>query len=222
MKPTLAIDVYGTLIDTHDVVTALQPWLDTRAAAFSQAWRDKQLEYSFRRAVMKQYAPFSVCTEQAFDFVCQQFALALNPAVRGDLLAQYQHLSAFSEVIDALKQAKNAGYPLYAFTNGAKAPVEQLLSQAAVLPLLVDIISVDEVGSFKPDPMVYQHLLKRTQSKPEDTWLVSSNSFDIIGAQHVGLKTAWLQRTPKSLLDPWGIQPDRVIHGLDQLIGSIS
>jgi 2-haloacid dehalogenase len=222
MKPTLAIDVYGTLIDTHDVVKALQPWLDTRAAAFSQAWRDKQLEYSFRRAVMKQYQPFSVCTEQAFDFVCQQFELALSPAVRSDLIAQYQHLSAFSEVIDALKQLKSAGYALYAFTNGAKAPVSQLLSQAAVLPFLIDIISVDEISSFKPDPTVYRHLLKRTQSTLENTWLVSSNSFDIIGAQYVGLKTAWVQRTPKTLLDPWGVKPDRVIQGLDQLIDAIS
>ncbi|RMF46291.1 MAG: haloacid dehalogenase type II, partial [Deltaproteobacteria bacterium] len=50
---TLAFDVYGTLIDTHGVLTALEKLVGDKALAFSNSWRDKQLEYSFRKGLMQ-------------------------------------------------------------------------------------------------------------------------------------------------------------------------
>jgi 2-haloacid dehalogenase len=52
MSVTLAFDVYGTLIDTHGVVSALQALIGDKAKDFSHSWREKQLEYSFRRGLM--------------------------------------------------------------------------------------------------------------------------------------------------------------------------
>jgi len=49
MPQTLAFDVHGTLIDTAGVVRELTGMVDDLAPHFSQRWRDKQLEYSFRR-----------------------------------------------------------------------------------------------------------------------------------------------------------------------------
>ena len=63
MKTTLAFDVYGTLIDTRGVLETLEKWLDTGdALSVSKLWREKQLEYSFRRGLMRDYVDFSVCT----------------------------------------------------------------------------------------------------------------------------------------------------------------
>jgi FMN phosphatase YigB (HAD superfamily) len=73
MTITLAFDVYGTLIDTHGVTTALTKHLGDQARAFSTVWRDKQLEYSFRRGLMRQYETFAVCTSQALDRTCAAF-----------------------------------------------------------------------------------------------------------------------------------------------------
>ena len=55
MSVTIGFDVYGTLIDTHGVVVVLREHLGERAAQFSSLWRDKQLEYSFRRGLMQNY-----------------------------------------------------------------------------------------------------------------------------------------------------------------------
>jgi 2-haloacid dehalogenase len=49
-------------------------------------------------------------------------------------------------------------------------------------------------------------LAEKSSSKPENTWLVSANSFDIIGAAACGLKTIWLKRNPNAVFDPFGIQ----------------
>ena len=77
-KPlTLAFDVYGTLIDTHGVIVALEKHVVDNAVGFSQMWRDKQLEYSFRRGLMKKYETFAVCTANALDFTCDSLKVLL-------------------------------------------------------------------------------------------------------------------------------------------------
>ena len=62
---TIAFDVYGTLIDTDCVVSQLREWIGSQADVFSKTWRSKQLEYSFRRGLMRRYENFAVCTRQA-------------------------------------------------------------------------------------------------------------------------------------------------------------
>jgi len=66
-KTTLAFDVYGTLIDTNGVVEKLTEYLGELAPSFANTWRDKQLEYSFRRGLIQNYEHFGVCTQQALD-----------------------------------------------------------------------------------------------------------------------------------------------------------
>ncbi len=221
MKPTLAFDVYGTLIDTQGVVIALKPYLQERAAAFSGLWREKQLEYSFRKALMQRYEPFAVCTAQALDYACEQFELPLGSHEKAQLLKSYQALPAFSDVIPALLAAKEAKLTIFAFTNGARAQVETLLTHAKIDGFFNDIVSVDEVQSFKPDPKVYAHLLKRTGSLAQHTWLVSSNPFDIVGGHSHGLKTAWVRRSAKVVFDPWHIEPDWQANNLLEVIDHI-
>jgi 2-haloacid dehalogenase len=68
MAITLGFDVYGTLIDTHGIIVTLERFIGSKAAEFSRAWRDKQLEYSFRRGLMQNYENFAVCTGNAFDY----------------------------------------------------------------------------------------------------------------------------------------------------------
>jgi 2-haloacid dehalogenase len=222
MNLTIAIDVYGTLIDTNGMVVALQAHLGDRALEFSKVWREKQLEYSFRRGLMQQYQPFSICTEQAFDFTCSQFSLEISPAQRQRLIDHYQFLPAFPEVGAALAQAVNAKFRLFAFSNGTRDAVSKLLEHAAISRYFLDCVSVDDVANFKPAPVVYQHLLTKTSSKSEQTWLISSNPFDIIGAQALRLKTLWIQRSPSQLFDPWGITPDAHATDLTQAISLLS
>lgn len=86
-----------------------------------------------------------------------------------------------------------------------------------MLSLLDDVVSADEVRTFKPDPAVYSHAVQRLGHTANATWLVSSNPFDIIGAKNAGLRTAWVKRDPKAVFDPWGVEPDLVLSGLEQL-----
>ena len=217
MRTVLAFDVYGTLIDTQGVVTRLREFVGDKAEAFSRVWRDKQLEYSFRRGLMRSYETFAVCTSQALDYTSTYLDAGLSADQKATLLAGYRHLPAFDDVQDSLVGLKSNGHALYAFSNGAADAVETLLVNAGVRDLFDGVVSVDDCNTFKPSPDVYQHLLDVTGASAGNTWLVSSNPFDVIGAASFGLRSAWVRRSNKSIFDPWSIEPTATVSGLREL-----
>ncbi len=217
MSVTLAFDVYGTLIDTHGVVSKLQEFVGKKAKEFSQTWREKQLEYSFRRGLMQNYENFSVCTSQALDYTCEYYQAALSKEQKQVLLDSYRRLPAFEDVKDGLARLKAANFRLYAFSNGSADAVETLLVEAGIRELFLGIISVDDLKSFKPNPAVYNHFLKKSEASANNAWLISSNPFDVIGAISAGMRAAWVQRSKEAIFDPWGIEPTITVEYLREL-----
>jgi 2-haloacid dehalogenase len=102
MKITLAFDVYGTLVDPSGMAKHLAPELGVQAVDFADLWREKQLEYSFRRGLMQNYADFSICTSDALNFTCHRFKAVISRERQNELLRLYQHLPRFDDVTPAL------------------------------------------------------------------------------------------------------------------------
>jgi 2-haloacid dehalogenase len=217
MGATFAFDVYGTLIDPLGVGRLLRSYVGDMAPAFAQAWRDKQLEYSFRRALMRDYRDFTACTRDALTFTDQRFRTELPAAVRDRLMEQYRQLPAFPDVVEALGSIAGLGHRLYAFSNGHPDELKCLLEAAGLDSYLDGIVSVHPTASFKPDPAVYQAFLDATGARADRTWLVSGNPFDILGAQAVGWNTVWIRRDPAAVFDPWGREPTVSITDLREL-----
>jgi len=214
---TLAFDVYGTLINTNGVVDLLQTIVGDKAKAFSATWRDKQLEYSFRRAAMQNYVTFAQCTVHALDYTCAYYKVDLTTNQKADLMAIYAVLPAFDEVKEALTKFKEKGFRLFAFSNGKAEAVEKLLDNAGIKDMFLGIVSVDDLKTFKPNPGAYAHFLRTAEVNGEEAWLISSNPFDVTGSISAGLKSAWIQRSPEVIFDPWEIQPMIKVNSLLEL-----
>ncbi|BFM04991.1 haloacid dehalogenase type II [Halioxenophilus aromaticivorans] len=214
MTYTLAFDVYGTLIDTQGVTNKLHSYLGDLAAQFAQQWRDKQLEYAFRRGLMEDYVNFSDCIQQALEYTCQHFDVYLSTEQKNVLLECYLSLPAFEDVAPGLSALAETNHQLFAFSNGTTEAVESLLSHSELDSFFSEIVTVETTKTFKPSPKVYQHLLHTTQSSADATWLVSSNPFDIIGAASQGLQTAWIKRSEKAVFDPWGVEPTLIVENI--------
>jgi 2-haloacid dehalogenase len=222
MPVTLAFDVYGTLIDTHGLVDQLQRIIGDKARAFSRTWRDKQLEYSFRRGLMQRYEDFSVCTRDALNYACDLHRTALSISQKQELMSLYRTLPAFDDVREGLSLLSAVGHRLFAFSNGSAEAVKTLLCAADIERFFLDIVSVEELRSFKPNPAVYNHFLQRSNSSAHDTWLISSNPFDVIGAICAGMRSAWVQRSEEQVFDPWGIEPTLKVSNLGELSGQLA
>lgn len=219
MAATLAFDVYGTLIDPLGVAAALQTHIGEAAPAFARAWREKQLEYLFRRALMRDYRDFPTCTREALTFTDRSLGTRLSKAVLDELMASYLELPAYPDAAPALELLRAGRHRLFAFSNGLPADLERLLTHAGLAGQLHGIVSVHDVASYKPDPAVYRHFLETTGSTAAGTWLVSGNPFDVIGARAAGWHAAWVRRDATAVYDPWGIDPSVTIADLRELPG---
>lgn len=215
MNTAVAFDIYGTLIDTQGVLVRLTALIGDKALAVSRAWRQKQLEYSFRRGLMRDYCDFAVCTRDALVFACREAGVTIGEAAVEQAMQAYAELDAFPDVRTGLQALRDKGVRQYAFSNGSHAAVERLLQRAGILGLFTDVVSVEAVRSFKPDPAVYAHLVRVCGLPAAQVCLVSGNPFDVLGAAHAGLRTAWLRRDPATVFDPWGVEPDIRLESLD-------
>ena len=216
-KPVLAFDVYGTLIDPFHMEEHLRAAFGEKAKQASELWRSKQLEFSFRRALMKQYRDFNVCTAQALQYVCEQFQISLTDGQHQALLEQYLRLPAYSDAAGVLKLLQEGCFRIVACSNGTEPAVRGLLEHAGIFPQFSGIVSVDKIRTFKPDPAVYEYLADQVLAEKQNIWLISSNPFDVIGAKASGLRAAWVQRDPKRTFDPWEYKPDIVVRSLEEL-----
>ena len=237
---TLAFDVYGTLVDTAGIARALEETAGADSAAVAARWRDKQLEYSFRRALMRRYVSFAECTRQALDFVLAERNLSADESTRKALMKEYGRLPAFPDAEECLKElSAKSGHHRFAFSNGGESAVREVLGNCELLSYFNDVVSVETTKLYKPAPEVYKYFIDRSEeslafsppivSETSDTgksstdsrtvWLVSSNPFDIIGARAAGWQAAWINRG-NVVFDKWPekeFQPTVTLNSLKEL-----
>ncbi|OGL02481.1 MAG: haloacid dehalogenase, type II [Candidatus Rokubacteria bacterium RIFCSPHIGHO2_12_FULL_73_22] len=206
-------DAYGTLFDVHSVVEAGRA-LTPDPAALSATWRQKQLEYTWLRALMGRYEDFWAVTEAALRYAVRRLGLTASEAELARLMEAYLSLACFPEVGAAL--ARLAGRPRAILSNGAPRMLAAAVASSGLGRDLEHVISVDAVRTYKPAPQVYA-LGPATLGVPAGELLfVSSNAWDVAGAKAYGYRVAWCNRTgaPEEEL---GVRADLVLRGLDQL-----
>ncbi len=215
----IGFDVYGTLVDPLGMDGPLREHVGDLAERFAATWRERQIDWTFRRALMGRYADFDVVTRDAFQATSALLGVDLRGPRRRVCSTTYRRLPAFVDAHDGLARLAEAGHRMVAFSNGVGATLRGLLTHARLLPPLADVVSVDEVKTYKPSRAVYQHLVARGGAGPEATWLVSSNAWDVLGAKSAGLKAAWVRRSARTRWDGGGIaEPDVVVASLGELV----
>lgn len=213
----IAFDVYGTLINLADIHTQLAAKV-IDPIAFFDIWRNKQLEYSFRRGLMGDYKGFSELTRDALFYTNALLKTKLKEEEMKGLLNNFANAPAYSDAEIALTDLQTqTPYSLYAFSNGEKEKVTAILKQAKLLERLDGIVSVDAVETFKPSPNVYQHFCNMANVLAHECLLISSNPFDIIGASSFGMKTVWIKRSENMVFDYWEVSPDYELSSLSEL-----
>ena len=221
MQPYLAFDVYGTLVDPLGMSDLLASDARGAAQSVSALWREKQLEFAFRKGLMRAYEDFGACTRQALRYAMASHGLTLTKKREDELMSAYLQLPAFDDALPALR-ALEGNYLMFAFSNGTQAALKKVLGHNDMLPLFDGLVSVDEIKSFKPDPAVYAYARRATGALDHPLCLVSSNAWDVIGARSAGLMAIWVQREPHTVFEDWGLEPTATIHSLSELPGVLT
>ena len=208
-------DAYGTLFDFGSAAASCRDALGDCAERLTQLWRDKQLNYSWLRAVQGRHADFWQVTGDALDFAMEACRLD-DPALRERLMRLYLILDAFSDVPDTLRRLREKGLPTAILSNGSPEMLASAVRSAGVGPLLDHVLSVEEVGVFKPHPRVYQLAADRLGSPASEIAFVSSNGWDAHAASAFGMRAVWCNRAanPRERLPG---MPEREIRSLAEL-----
>jgi 2-haloacid dehalogenase len=190
----IVFDAYGTCFDVHSAVARHAAELGPVAAALSDLWRAKQLEYTWTRSLMGHYRDFADVTEAALDFVMARFGVA-KPDLRKKLLDAYLSLTAYPEVPGVLADLRAQGLRTAILSNGSPAMLASAVSSAGIAPHLDAVISVHPLGVFKPPPEAYQPVLDQLGVSKVEVLFISSNRWDVAGATAFGLASLWCNRS---------------------------
>lgn len=208
-------DAYGTLFDLASAAADSADGLQGKAAALTALWREKQLQYTWLRTTQGRHADFERVTGDALDFALETLAIG-DRALRERLMRRFSTLRPFSEVAGALQRLKESGMRLAILSNGTPAMLRAAVSAAKLDDVFEAVLSVEEVGVYKPHREVYQLALDRLNLPAAAIAFVSSNGWDAYAASAFGMQVVWCNRyaqRPERLPGA----PDREIRSLAEL-----
>jgi len=215
LKPqAFLFDAYGTLFDVHSVMLRGGVGIAGNVQALSQLWRQKQLEYTWLRALMERYEDFWHITEAALRSSIRQLSIQVTDRQLELLMQAYLVPAAFAEVRSALETLQ--GSPLAILSNGSPGMLDSAVRSNGLESYFAEIISVDRVKTYKPSPRVYALGTEILKVPAGEILFVSSNLWDVAGAKAFGYQVCWCNRSGAEMED-WGFAPDSMVLRLDQI-----
>jgi putative hydrolase of the HAD superfamily len=121
--------------------------------------------------------------------------------------------------VEALDELRRRGVTLGLITNGSALHQRWKLDRFG-LAAHFDYIGIEgEAGVGKPEPEAFQRALGALQADARESWMVGDNlTYDVGGAQAVGIHAIWLDARRRGLPDPPPAVPDRIIRSIAELL----
>ena len=178
----------------------------------AEAWRLKQLQYTWLRAITSAHTDFWSVTCDGLDFALEATDLQGDAELRDRLLQLYRELSAYDEVPEMLSRLKAAGFATAILSNGAPGMLMDAVVSAGINDRLDAVLSVEEVGIFKPAPESMTWSVRGLRVGRASAF-VSSNGWDVAGAAQYGFNTVWVNRAGDPI-DRLPGQPQHILRDL--------
>lgn len=186
-------DAYGTLFDFNTAALAARDELGDDWQRLSDLWRQKQLQYTWLRGLAGRHADFWQVTGDALDFSLATLQID-RPGLRARLMDLYLHLGTYPEVAATLRELKAGGMKLAILSNGTPAMLAAVVTSSGLDGVFDAVLSVEDVGAFKPHPAVYGLASDRLRVAPAAICFLSSNGWDAYSAKAFGFRVLWCNR----------------------------
>ncbi|HET9732136.1 MAG TPA: haloacid dehalogenase type II [Acidimicrobiales bacterium] len=216
----VVFDVNETLSDTTPL-EAVFASLGAGAATLPR-WFAAVLRDGFALAAAGGFASFERVAACGLRTVLSPVALSvpLDEAV-GQVMEALASLPVHRDVPGSVRTLYDRGFRLMTLSNGSTSAGERLLSAAGLRSAFDGVLSVDEVGAWKPHPAAYHHAAERSGCETGDMAMVAVHPWDIDGAARYGLRTIWVNR--EGLPYPAVFfEPDVVVASVSDLAGVIA
>ena len=213
-----AFDAYGTLFDLSSAARIALEDHDKKAGGnisqtVAENWRLKQLQYTWIRAITGEHADFWNVTCESLDWALEKSNLLNDGQLRNRLLDLYRELEVYPEVPRVLAELDKSPLPAVILSNGSPEMLQSAVDASGIGKYLEALLSVEDVGVFKPAPQVYEMVLKKFDCQPDEVLFVSSNGWDAAAAKGFGFLTVWANRA-NDPVDRFPWTPDFILSSL--------
>ncbi|MCY3881181.1 MAG: haloacid dehalogenase type II [Chloroflexi bacterium] len=221
----LTFDLFGTVLDLGgSLKPPLGRWfaergIDADPAEFWAQWRARQrIEQYQDNILLLGHSGYLETCRRALRYLLRLNRIDFDDGADDEIMAFWQDLHPYPEVLDALHRLKKS-YDLVALSNGDPHLLEHLATNCIGWDF-DSVISVAEVGAFKPHPAVYRHAAARLGLEPAECLMVSANSFDVLGARACGFRAAFVNRQNLPYEDS-PLQPDLTVSTFTELADAL-
>jgi len=213
--PTVLIfDVNETLLDLSPLKEGINNGLGNEYAA--DIWFAELLQYSLVETVSNSYHDFSQIAQEVLRMNALKYDLELSEEKLQQTLKPITSLKAYPDVMPGLKNLKDSGFKLVAYSNGKPDVLQKQLEFAEIDQFFDHIESVENVKKYKPHLDSYKYIVDASEENENDCMMVAAHGWDIAGAGRAGLQTAFVRRPGKF---PFRLakDPDLMVDSIEQL-----
>ena len=214
-------DIFGTVMDLGGSLAGpAGEFLSAHGSpmtgeAFYAEWRERQrIEQYQDNLLMLGHSGYLETCRRAFVYCLKKHNVSYTTGAVQEFMKVYKDLQPYDDAGEGLRSLAGR-YKLVALSNGEQWYLEELLGNN--VPVRFDaIISVDQVGAFKPSPGIYRKAVQRLGCEPGEIMMVAAHAFDILGAQAYGFKAAYVNRY-RLPTDDSVYQPDIIVDDFVEL-----
>ncbi len=163
---------------------------------------------------------FATLASAMLESIAARMGIKLSEEMRDDILSDFANLPPHHDIKPALRQLRSAGFSPVAFSNSSRKLISTQIKNARLTDYFDEIISVEETGSFKPDPNVYKFAAKQLNQPLGSLRLVATHDWDTHGALFVGMKAAYIHRSD-AIYHPLYRRPDICAKTMEDIVQQI-
>lgn len=215
----VAFDAFP-VFDPRPVFALAETLFPGRGAELSAAWRSRQFEYQWLRALSGRYADFMQTTEDGLVYAAKALQLELTPDKRAQLMNAYLELKAWPDAPAALMALRQQGIRLAFLSNMTRKMLEAGIKNSGLEGMFEHVLSTDSIKSYKPDPKAYQLGIDALKLKRKEIVFAAFAGWDAAGAAGFGYPTFWVNRL-NAPTEELGVVPDASGRDLAELVAFV-
>ncbi len=214
----LAFDVNETLLSLAPIKSRLEEVFG--ADPPMGEWFARMLHGSLVANHLGNYRSFGDIGVEALMVLAAKRGLDLAVEDAKEVVGSMTSLPPHPDVYNAMERLFDAGIPMVTLTNGSTSAANAQVENAGLHPFIRRVISVEEVGLFKPAAEPYRHAADVMGVAIAEMMLVAAHDWDCAGALAAGAQTAYVNR-PGAVWSLPDDQPELVVEDIAGLADAL-
>ncbi|MGO4820680.1 MULTISPECIES: haloacid dehalogenase type II [unclassified Flavobacterium] len=210
-KPLIVFDVNETLLDMTPLKKAVNELLDEEQGF--RIWFGTLLHFSTVSNNINEYHNFTTLAAATLKMTATSLQKEVTEKQIQASLSIIKSLKTYPDVIEGLQLLKENGFRLITLTNSPEIALHEQLKNSNLTDYFEQALSIDTIKKYKPAAETYLWAAEKLAVTPEKMLMIAAHGWDLAGAAHAGLATAFVAREGQALYE-LSKKPDYVAYDI--------